>query len=57
MWSSPKEAYEVPNGGIRRHYGNTGTANGFLGYPNSDETCDNRGCFRSYQGGTIYWSA
>ncbi len=56
MWSSATGAYAVQSGAIRNHYGSTGTANGFLGYPNSNEACDKLGCSQRFQGGTVYWS-
>ncbi|AIY01257.1 hypothetical protein ART_1658 [Arthrobacter sp. PAMC 25486] len=56
MWSAPTGAYAVPSGAIRNHYGSTGTAYGFLGYPNANETCDKLGCTQRFQGGTVYWS-
>lgn len=56
MWSAPTGAYAVATGAIRSHYGRTGTANGFLGYPNANESCDRFGCSQRFQGGTVYWS-
>ncbi len=46
-------------GTIRDKYRSLGTANSFLGFPNSDEICDGRtGCFNGFtSGGVILWSA
>lgn len=56
MWSASTGAYSVATGAIRSHYGGTGTANGFLGFPSSNESCDRLGCSQRFEGGTIYWS-
>lgn len=56
MWSAQTGAYSVATGAIRSFYGGTGTANGYLGYPNASETCDRGGCSQRFQGGIVYWS-
>lgn len=57
MWSSATGAYSVKSGLIRNHYGSTGTASGFLGYPTAVEVCKTVGCFQYFQGGTVFYSA
>lgn len=58
LWSPSTGAHGVLAGAIRTHYGRTGTANGFLVYPTSEEICGQRGsgCYQNYKGGTSYWS-
>ncbi|WP_354187878.1 hypothetical protein [Arthrobacter sp. UYCu712] len=45
-------------GGIRAVWAGSGSQNGRLGYPSSNETCGLRsgGCYQMFQGGAVIWS-
>lgn len=58
IFSAPGVRTSFTRGSIRDKYREVGTANSFLGFPNSDEICDGRtGCFNTFtSGGVILWS-
>ncbi|WP_139283122.1 L,D-transpeptidase family protein [Raineyella antarctica] len=57
-WSQATGAHFTTNA-IRAKWAATRWENGFLGYPTTDETCGlaRGGCYTSFQGGSIHWSA
>ncbi|TAP45614.1 GH25 family lysozyme [Arthrobacter sp. S39] len=59
LWTTATGAHISRSGGIRDLYRRTGAENGALGYPTSAEICSvtSGGCYQSYQGGRIIWSA
>jgi uncharacterized protein with LGFP repeats len=59
MYWSPATGAHFVSRSIQKLWGETGSENGALGYPTGDEHCGLRGggCFQTYQGGSIYWSA
>ena len=46
-------------GAVRARWGTLGFENGKLGYPVTGENCGlkNNGCYQSFQGGDVHWSA
>lgn len=46
----------VLTGGIRQYYNSLGSFSGSLGWPVSDQTCDNGICTQRFQGGILTWS-
>ncbi|MBG6223696.1 uncharacterized protein with LGFP repeats [Arthrobacter sp. CAN_A2] len=59
LYSSKTGAHISRPGAIRDLYRSSKAENGVLGFPDSDETCGlkNGGCYQSFQGGEIIWSA
>lgn len=56
-WSSAGEHFV--RGRIQQVWGDLGWENGWLGYPTSSESCGlvGAGCWQSFTGGRMYWSA
>ncbi|WP_374939131.1 LGFP repeat-containing protein [Microbacterium sp. AK009] len=56
-WSSSSGAFAT-GGGIRSAWVRSGSENGPVGYPVSDERCGlpAQGCYQDFQSGKIYWS-
>ena len=48
--------YFESRGGIRAKWAQLGYENSALGYPTSDEMCDEVACRQTYQGGVITWT-
>lgn len=59
VWSPETGANVSSYGAIRNTWGANGFENGPLGYPTSSEICGlkDAGCYQSFQGGNIHWSA
>ncbi|MBG6184900.1 uncharacterized protein with LGFP repeats [Arthrobacter sp. CAN_A214] len=59
LWSTGTGAVASVNGPTRTAWVNSGAQNGLMGYPTNREICGIRdnGCYQSFQGGEILWSA
>ncbi|WP_156135190.1 hypothetical protein [Arthrobacter sp. L77] len=59
LWNPSTGAKPVTTGSIRTAYRSAGAENSALGYPRVNEICGLRegGCYQSFQGGEVLWSA
>lgn len=56
-WRDQDGAHDV-HGGIGERYKTTGYANGYYGYPLSNEICNlkDKGCYQVFERGNFYWT-